>query len=41
MGLEMDLRKVAQRGWRPLALGAAASAVIGLTSLAWVMLEFR
>lgn len=41
MGLDMDLRKIGRKGWRPLLLGAAASLLISAGSLTWVCLTVR
>lgn len=38
LGLELDMRKLRTRGWRPLLLGAVSSAFICVTSLAGILL---
>jgi len=40
VGLETDLRQIRAQGWRPMALGAAATAFIGGLSLMLVMLAY-
>jgi uncharacterized integral membrane protein (TIGR00698 family) len=40
VGLETDLRKIRAEGWRPLALGAAATLFIGGLALISVMLIY-
>jgi uncharacterized membrane protein YadS len=40
VGLETDLRQIRAQGWRPLALGAAATVFIGGLALVLVKLIY-